>query len=126
MFASVVIVFMPTLLIYIFMADKVVSGVSQGRFERLMDFLQFYDAVRAAAQDCCRFVFAVCIIGYERESRNKGAGIRTHAIVSLAAALIMIVSKYGFSDIPDYRTLPVLQPSDCQRYRLFWERELYL
>ena len=30
MFASVVIVFMPTLLIYIFMADKIVSGVSQG------------------------------------------------------------------------------------------------
>lgn len=30
MFASVVIVFMPTLLIYIIMADKIVSGVSQG------------------------------------------------------------------------------------------------
>lgn len=30
MFASVVIVFMPTLIIYIIMADKIVSGVSQG------------------------------------------------------------------------------------------------
>lgn len=41
-------------------------------------------------------------IGYERKNRNKGAGIRTHAIVALGAALIMIVSKYGFTDIPNY------------------------
>lgn len=39
------------------------------------------------------------IIGYERKSRNKEAGIRTHLIVASGAALIMIVSKYGFSDI---------------------------
>ena len=47
---------------------------------------------------------AVCgiVIGYERENRNKEAGIRTHAIVALGAALIMIVSKYGFSDIQNY------------------------
>ena len=43
-----------------------------------------------------------CLIGYERSNRNKEAGIRTHAIVSLGAALIMIVSKYGFSDIPNF------------------------
>lgn len=42
------------------------------------------------------------IIGYERKSRDKSAGMRTHAIVSLGAALIMIVSKYCFGDIPDY------------------------
>ena len=39
------------------------------------------------------------IIGYERKSRNKEAGIRTHLIVASGAALIMIVSKYGFTDI---------------------------
>lgn len=39
------------------------------------------------------------IIGYERKSRGKGAGVRTHMIVALASALMMIVSKYGFSDI---------------------------
>lgn len=44
---------------------------------------------------------AVCgaIIGYERKSRNKEAGIRTHLIVCAGASLIMIVSKYGFSDL---------------------------
>lgn len=36
------------------------------------------------------------LIGYERHTRSKDAGIRTHAIVALASALIMIVSKYGF------------------------------
>ena len=39
------------------------------------------------------------IIGYERKSRAKEAGIRTHFIVASAAALIMIVSKYGFFDL---------------------------
>lgn len=39
-----------------------------------------------------------CVIGFERKNRLKEAGIRTHIIVSLGAALIMIVSKYGFTD----------------------------
>lgn len=42
------------------------------------------------------------IIGSERKRQNKSAGIRTHAIVALGAALIMVVSKYGFTDVPDY------------------------
>lgn len=40
-----------------------------------------------------------CIIGYERINKNKEAGIRTHAIVALGSALIMIISKYGFEDV---------------------------
>ena len=36
------------------------------------------------------------LIGYERHARSKDAGIRTHAIVAMASALIMVVSKYGF------------------------------
>lgn len=39
------------------------------------------------------------MIGYERESRKKGAGLRTHVIVSVSAALMMILSKYGFQDV---------------------------
>ncbi len=46
------------------------------------------------------------LIGLERKIRVKEAGIRTHAMVSLGAALIMEVSKYGFADMgaeyPDY------------------------
>lgn len=42
------------------------------------------------------------IIGFERKSRNKEAGIRTHAIVCLASALMVIVSKYGFFDVDEY------------------------
>lgn len=38
------------------------------------------------------------IIGYERKNRMKEAGIRTHFIVCLSSALMMIVSKYGFQD----------------------------
>ena len=39
-----------------------------------------------------------CCIGYERSSRNKGAGIRTHAILALGSALMVLISKYGFCD----------------------------
>ena len=43
---------------------------------------------------------AICgfAIGFERKSRSKEAGIRTHTIVCMAATVMMIVSKYGFSD----------------------------
>lgn len=40
------------------------------------------------------------LVGYERHSRSKEAGVKTHCIVSLASALMMIVSKYGFADAP--------------------------
>ena len=39
------------------------------------------------------------LIGLERELRSKAAGLRTHTIVGVAAALIMLVSKYGFTDV---------------------------
>jgi len=46
------------------------------------------------------FIAAACglAIGFERENRMKEAGIRTHFMVAIGAALIMIVSKYGFQD----------------------------
>ena len=48
-------------------------------------------------------IAAVCgfLIGYERKNRAKEAGVRTHCIVACAAALMMIVSKYGFADLAD-------------------------
>jgi len=46
-------------------------------------------------------VAGICgaFIGYERKSRLKEAGIRTHFIVAMASALMMIISKYGFFDL---------------------------
>ena len=38
-------------------------------------------------------------IGFERSKRFKEAGIRTHIIVCIGAALAMIISKYGFEDL---------------------------
>ncbi len=45
-------------------------------------------------------------IGYERSRRFKGAGIRTHIIVCCGAALIMIISKYGFADLTSALGIP--------------------
>ena len=46
-------------------------------------------------------VACICgaIIGVERYKRSKGAGIRTHMLVALGAALFTIISKYGFEDV---------------------------
>jgi putative Mg2+ transporter-C (MgtC) family protein len=39
------------------------------------------------------------LIGLERQIRQKSAGLRTQAIVGTASALILLVSKYGFTDV---------------------------
>jgi putative Mg2+ transporter-C (MgtC) family protein len=49
-------------------------------------------------------------IGLEREVRQKNAGLRTHTLVGVGAALFMLVSKYGFTDVLVPR-LVVLDPS---------------
>ena len=38
------------------------------------------------------------LIGLEREWRQKSAGLRTHTLVGVGAALFVIISKYGFFD----------------------------
>ncbi|MBI5087695.1 MAG: MgtC/SapB family protein [Actinobacteria bacterium] len=38
------------------------------------------------------------VIGLERELRQKSAGLRTHTIVGVGAAVAMMISKYGFAD----------------------------
>jgi putative Mg2+ transporter-C (MgtC) family protein len=50
------------------------------------------------------------IIGLEREFKLKSAGLRTHALVGVASALILLISKYGFTDILA-KYLIVLDPS---------------
>src|ERR1700733_871784 len=49
------------------------------------------------------------LIGLEREWRQKSAGLRTHTLVGVGAALLVLVSKYGFSDVLGSRV--VLDPS---------------
>ena len=47
------------------------------------------------------FVALICgaVVGFERKKRAKKAGIRTHCLVALGAAVFAVVSKYGFTDI---------------------------
>ena len=41
------------------------------------------------------------VIGFERKVRSKEAGIRTHTIVCVGSALMMVVSKYAFGGMGD-------------------------
>ena len=64
-------------------------------FTKDISWLQYIDFFMRIITAC------VCgaAIGYERSKRSKSAGMRTHIIVCCAAALMMIVSKYGFMDL---------------------------
>jgi putative Mg2+ transporter-C (MgtC) family protein len=44
------------------------------------------------------FLFSA-LIGLEREIRHKSAGLRTYTVVGTAAALFVLISKYGFTDV---------------------------
>lgn len=46
----------------------------------------------------CAFVLSA-VIGFERERRFKSAGLRTHTLVGLGAALFTLVSAYGFAPL---------------------------
>lgn len=49
-----------------------------------------------------RLLLAVLIsglIGFERELKNHPAGLRTHILVTVGSALVMLISKYGFDDL---------------------------
>lgn len=59
----------------------------------------YYDNIHFLGVFIIRLILAVILggmIGYERELRSKEAGLRTHILVALGAALIMMVSQYGF------------------------------
>ena len=63
---------------------------------------QFWAMFGSDLMFCLRIILAaICgaFLGYERKKRRKEAGVRTHMIVALTAAIAMIVSKYGFFDV---------------------------
>ena len=49
-------------------------------------------------------------VGLEREIRQENAGLRTRTLVGMGSALLMLISQYGFIDLPQPR-LVVLDPS---------------
>ena len=69
-----------------------------------MNLQDFFEATLGQWELLLRLLIAcICgfVIGVERSFRQKEAGIRTHIILALGAALMMIVSKYGFFDIAE-------------------------
>jgi putative Mg2+ transporter-C (MgtC) family protein len=68
----------------IYFADGLFSGAGQGP-RQLIELLLAFGLT--------------ALIGLERETRGKSAGLRTQTIVGTSAALILLVSKYGFGDV---------------------------
>ena len=57
------------------------------------------------------------VIGVEREIHQKSAGLRTHTLVGVGAALFMLISKYGFNDVarPGRITRPIASGAQIVR-----------
>ncbi len=84
---------------------------------------QYVDAQFSAMQQL-DFMFRLlmaagcgAVIGIERSKRFKEAGVRTHLVVCFAAALFMVISKYGFVDLtlPDGSDFPGTRGADSAR-----------
>ena len=58
----------------------------------IMQYIEFFIRVMVAAG-------CGAIIGVERSRRLKEAGVRTHLLVCCGAALMIVISKYGFADM---------------------------
>ncbi len=73
----------------------------------------FFHGYGQGARQLVELLVAFCLtamIGLEREIQGKSAGLRTQTIVGTSAALILIISKYGFGDVLNAGTI-VLDPS---------------
>ena len=69
------------------------------------------------AEFALRIVFAAfrgLLVGIERSRRLKGAGMRTHCIIAMTAAVFMILSKYAFMDL-DIDAVPGIRGADSAR-----------
>jgi putative Mg2+ transporter-C (MgtC) family protein len=76
------------------------SGYAAGMHVLLAD--GFFSGAGQGTRQIIELVTAfglTALIGLERETRGKSAGLRTQTIVGTSAALILLVSKYGFGDV---------------------------
>ena len=74
-----------------------------------INFFQPFNAMMELRHFLAILISCICglAIGYERTSRNKQAGVKTHMIVALPSCLMMIISKEAFIDTPHYDTARV-------------------
>jgi putative Mg2+ transporter-C (MgtC) family protein len=84
------------------------------RPKRVMDFRSLFGEPAGQswlqlAELALAFILSASI-GLEREIRQKSAGLRTYTLVGFSSALVMLVSKYGFTNILDSGRV-VLDPS---------------
>jgi putative Mg2+ transporter-C (MgtC) family protein len=80
------------------------------RMDALPGFLNFTGQGLLQLEELSLAFVLSAMVGVEREIRQKSAGLRTHTLVGVSAALIMLISKYGFMDVLENERV-VLDPS---------------
>lgn len=78
--------------------DGIFAGATSNVFAGAMNSVSWWEQL----EYLFRLVLAcLCggMIGIERQQRTKVAGTRTHMMIALATALMMVISKYGFFDL---------------------------
>lgn len=80
----------------------IMSGVCRGRekeLEAVKEFFIRFPQAGYAADAVVKLMLAIIfsgIIGFEREHSHRPAGFRTHILVAVGSALVMMTSKYVF------------------------------
>jgi len=74
--------------------NQLIALFNAGDVMGIIRFLNLHYFLRIIIAAFCGFM-----IGRERKNRAKEAGVRTHCIVALASALMMIISKYAYFDL---------------------------
>ena len=89
------------------------SDTIYGSEERRGDSMEFWTYLVETAKgwsreaNVIRFVFALLagtLIGIDREYKNRGAGIKTHVLVCLGSAMVMMTSHYIAVTYPDIKS----------------------
>jgi putative Mg2+ transporter-C (MgtC) family protein len=70
--------------------------------KEMIDLIQGWSTMAVFLRLLLAMVVGI-VIGMEREIRNRGAGIKTHVLVCIGAALAMIVSEYVMWHFPGAR-----------------------
>jgi putative Mg2+ transporter-C (MgtC) family protein len=78
----------------------------------VIDPFATYTSISEMAIRMCLAVLLAAVIGFEREYRNRPAGLRTHMLVGLAASTFMIIALevfYKTQDLADHAPIDLLR-----------------
>jgi len=71
-----------------------------GAYQTFCEMVQGWSTAALFFRLLLATIVGICV-GLEREIKNRGAGIKTHVLVCVGSAIVMMVSEYIYHQFPD-------------------------